>query len=118
MSKMARACVSRTEDVAAREKREEDRAERKRIQVMGRGGGGEAKRMPTVFLRGVGIGCISGFVGSVVSVEGGGGVGCGDCCWYCYWVFFADIFCCVGGGVGICRKRCKSKSRICVVGDG
>ncbi|CAM9904907.1 unnamed protein product, partial [Hapterophycus canaliculatus] len=32
VSKMARACVSHTEDQAAREKREEDRAERKRIQ--------------------------------------------------------------------------------------
>lgn len=35
VSKMARACVSHTEDQAAREKREEDRAERKRIQVGG-----------------------------------------------------------------------------------
>ncbi|CAM9437734.1 unnamed protein product, partial [Scytosiphon promiscuus] len=34
MSKMARACVSHTEDQAAREKREEDRAERKRIQAL------------------------------------------------------------------------------------
>lgn len=34
VSKLARACVSRTEDVAARERREEDRAERKRIQVI------------------------------------------------------------------------------------
>ena len=35
VSKLARACVSRTEDVAAKERREEDRAERKRIQVGG-----------------------------------------------------------------------------------
>ncbi|CAN0545967.1 unnamed protein product, partial [Ectocarpus sp. 12 AP-2014] len=34
VSKMARACVSHTEDQAAREKREEDRAERKRIQAL------------------------------------------------------------------------------------
>lgn len=32
-TRLARACVSRTEEVAAKEKREEDRAERKRIQV-------------------------------------------------------------------------------------
>lgn len=39
VTKMARACVSHTEDIAAREKREEDRAERKRIQVWLEGGG-------------------------------------------------------------------------------
>ncbi|CAN0010748.1 unnamed protein product, partial [Ectocarpus sp. 13 AM-2016] len=46
VSKMARACVSHTEDQAAREKREKDRAERKRIQegaaAAPDGGGGKS----------------------------------------------------------------------------